>query len=224
MHAVSRKLLPLWLDYNITYTYKMKKTRLFSTLSVALMAVAALTFSSCINDDDDDNNALSQQEQMNAQLSLAGTHRGKMVYYEVDDNGTAKNDTVDATWMVNPDSTLVIYDFPLSQLGDNVADNDVKAAINALPNDDLTCQYYAVASNPVQCIVNPYTIEKNVTVNGTQKNLKFVFYANSGYSFMQYVTVGGKQTLGVQILYYSVWIDNVEQVPDGAKAFGLYQE
>lgn len=188
------------------------------------MAVAAISFSSCNDDDDDNYNWLSQQEQMNAQLSLAGTHRGKMIYYELDENGETKNDTVDASWMVNTDSTLVIYNFPLNQLGDQVQDNGVKEAIKALPNADITCQYYALTTNPVQCIVNPYTINRTVTVDGAQKKLMFVFYANSGYSFMQYVTVNGKQTLGVQILYYSVWIDGVEQVTEGAKAFGLYQE
>lgn len=202
----------------------MIKTRLFNLLSVALMAVAATAFSSCIDDDDDDNSGLSAQDQASAQLSLSGTHRGKMIYLSTDESGEAKNDTVDATWMVNPDSTLVIYDFPLSQLGDQIQDESLRTAIKALPNGDLTCQYYAVATNPVQCIVNPFTLSRSVTVDGAQKNLMFVFYANSVYSFMQYVTVNGKQTLGLQIIFYTVYVDGVEQTTEGGKAFGIYQE
>lgn len=206
-------------------TYQMINRRFFNVLAVALFSLSALTLSSCFgDDDDDDNNWLDQQEQKNAQLSVSGTHSGKMLYNTTDKDGETTRDTINASWTVNTDSTLVIHNFPLSQLGDNVNDEDVKAAIQALPNTELKCQYYAVTSSPVQCIVNPFTVQRTVNIKGVDRKLQFVFAANNGYSFMQYVTINNKQTLGLQILYYTVYIDDVEQTTEAYKAFAIYQE
>lgn len=180
----------------------MKK---LSILSLALCAMAAFTFTSCLDDDDDDNSLKPEQVQQ-CYAATRGSYTGILVYPR-NPNSTlvTDNDTVNASWTINTDSTMVLQNVPSAAIATAFSDSTLKAEIAAQPNQNINCYIGYIRVEPVQWLVNPQYLTYNVNYNGAAHKLQVGFYYNNLYSYGQFNTTTRK--MDVQIVVASAWID-----------------
>lgn len=181
----------------------MKHLKIFSML---LCGLTALVFTSCLNDNDDDN-YLTTTEIKQAYSAVAGSHSGKVVFPAQNPNVTSdKADTLAASWNVKNDSTLTIYNLPISKLAEYVQDADLKAAIADLPDTDVDCLIGFTQQSPVTFLINPATITYNsLSYGGGSHKVQIGFYVNSINSFGVYSS--STKVMSMQILVGGIYID-----------------
>lgn len=175
----------------------MKRLRF---LSFFFCAIAALAFTSCLNDDDDESRLTPEQVQQCYNLTR-GTHTGKL-YYPKDPASTQTNDndTVNAQWTINSDSTMVLQNIPAKALAAAITDADVKAAVSSQPDVNIPCYIGYFQNNPIEWLINPQTVTfDKVTYKGENHKVSLAFYINTYYSFGQYSSQNGVMQLQVVV-------------------------
>ncbi|MBP7767892.1 MAG: DUF4840 domain-containing protein [Prevotella sp.] len=182
----------------------MKHFKLFSLL---LCGLAAMAFTSCLNDDDD--NKLTPAEIQQAYLAVAGNHNGKVVFQATNPKNSAdKLDTLAASWNVTSDSTMTIYNVPISKLAPYINDDNLKAAIAQLPNATVQCFIGFTQLSPVTFLVNPNTLTyENLNYNGGTHKVQIGFYTSNYNSYGAYNA--SSRMMGVQIIIGGIFIDGV---------------
>lgn len=175
----------------------MKNFKFFAILA---MCIAALSFTSCNSDSDGNGIQLPSTTEAQAMLSkIAGTHKAG-VLFPGDTNYKIEKDSVgDLLCRVTTnDSTYVISNFPVKNFAKYVKDENLKKAIEALPNQDLKGKLY-----PYQYATSMFcTVTDNInfkTADG--KDAAIALYAGltnyslAGYTqnktFAIYLTPGG---------------------------------
>ena len=179
----------------------MKTSKHYLFVIVAIL-VAAFSFSSCINNDDDNTPAtLDKDTQRSCQMMMSGTHGSMVRMYYAKSNGyntvAEKYDSLEhASWSVKSDSTITLGAFPINKLdsalyvpaNDNTTTGkQVKAiqeAISAISTPIALRAVYFIPYNNSQYItgdgyqflVIPNVIKQEVTYEGGQHTLYFVFY------------------------------------------------
>jgi len=182
----------------------MKKQKQFITL-LLMLCMAMVSFTSC-NDDDDNNKALTAEEVQACFNTVKGSYNGKLVYKNASTtNSSDVTDTLDCSWSITTDSTLTINNFPVKLLANNVTDSTLKAAIQQLPAQSITCGTYYVNTNPVEFLVNPYTLTYNLNYGGEAHKVQIAFYIGNTFSFGAYTPANS--TLTMQIIEGGIYID-----------------
>ena len=163
------------------------KTKQF--VSILFGCLTALCVTSCLGDDTSDSNSQTLTKAQIAQCfnTVAGKYTGKLLYEAKSLDGyTTKVDTLDASWYIPTDSTLIITDFPAKAVAEYVSYQPLKAALAEAPNKTINCMTWYLETSPIEFLVNPYTIEYDLEFDGKQHKVHVVFYANNTYSFGVY--------------------------------------
>lgn len=180
----------------------MKKLTL---LSLMVCCLAAMSFISCDNNDDN-NTALSKDEKAQCLAAVKGDYTGKMVYADIDAKTLQTvNDTVDISWSILTDSTMIIKHFPTKALTVNITDNTLSSALTTAASVDMTCQISFVKTSPVTFLINPITPSYNLTYGGIIHQVQIPFYTNNGYTFGAYNATKG--LLQMQIVEGGIYVD-----------------
>ncbi len=161
----------------------MKKIKLYSIL-LASIAMVALGLTSC--NDSSYSRALSPQEIQTAYFTVRGYHTGKMYFLKeaANDNTNsesqkAETDSVDISWTIDSDSTMIIHDFPTHAFTEFVADDEMKEALLQQPNQDIKCHIYFFNLSPVCFYVGIDAPTYNITYGGKEHKVQLAFYQGS---------------------------------------------
>ncbi len=189
----------------------MRKIKFLGFFLSAVLTV--LGMSSCLGAADDNSSSITPEQKQQCYLSVAGPHSGKLVYYSgKTDAGAYKTDSVQSTWNITSDSTMVINNISskaiASVIDTTTAEHkEIREAIAAQPSKSMSCYIGFVNTNPIQWLINPIGLTYNVTYGGAAHQIKIVFYTNNSYSFGQYSS--STKVMQLQILVYGSYIDGV---------------
>lgn len=176
------------------------------------LAFVGCMFTSCLNDDDDNGNSftyLSKTEQLQAYSAIAGTHAGRIYWYDAQTGmSQARLDSADVTLNVVNDSTAYIYNFPTKPLADTIKTeySDLKAAMLQQPNTTLTIYTRYFRLTPIYFQADPYNITYNVTYGGANHKVEVAFYTQMpNYLFGTYDS--SSKQLQIVMNEGAVWVD-----------------
>lgn len=189
----------------------MKRLKLIALQLIGLAFVGCM-FTSCLNDDDDNGNSftyLSKTEQLQAYSAIAGTHAGRIYWYDAQTGmSQARLDSADVTLNVVNDSTAYIYNFPTKPLADTIKTeySDLKAAMLQQPNTTLTIYTRYFRLTPIYFQADPYNITYNVTYGGANHKVEVAFYTQMpNYLFGTYDS--SSKQLQIVMNEGAVWVD-----------------
>ncbi|MCI6618159.1 MAG: DUF4840 domain-containing protein [Prevotella sp.] len=177
------------------------KTITFKTL--LFCCFAALFFASCNNDDD---TSLTPEQRQAAFQMVKGQHEGDMMYNDL--TSTDPKDQVDTlrmSWNIMTDSTMVIYQFPVSLIAESITDDALKAAIAKVEPRDLQCRTFFFNLDPVAFYISPITLEYNLNYGEADHKVQVVFYVNHPVSQGSYRT--STKFMSMQIVVAAIYID-----------------
>jgi hypothetical protein len=179
----------------------MKK---FKILSVMLCCMAAMTLMSC--NDDDSSSSLTKEDVAQCFAAIKGVYTGKVVYGSVNANNTADiTDTLDVQWSAGTDSTLVIANFPAKLLAQNITNTELKAALSAAPNQNITCHTVFMQVSPITFLLNPVSPSYQLTYGGATHKVQVAFYINNYSSYGFYDT--SKKMMEFQLVEGAIFVD-----------------
>lgn len=163
----------------------MKKIKLYSVL-FASIAMIALGMTSCNDSSYSYGRPLSPQEIQTAYLTVRGYHTGKMYFLKEADNQNsesqkAKTDSVDISWTIDTDSTMIIHDFPTHAFAEFVADEEMKEALLQQPNQDIKCQTLFYNLTPIYFYVGVTAPTYNITYGGKEHKVQLAFYTGANF-------------------------------------------
>jgi hypothetical protein len=139
-------------------------------------------------------------------MTVAGNYTGKLYYEAKSSDGYATIvDSLDTSWYIPTDSTLIITDFPAKAVAGFVSYQPLKAALAEAPNKMVNCKTWYLKTSPIELLVNPYTIEYDLEFDGKQHKVHVVFYANNTYSFGVYDS--GSNSMVVKIIPAVIYVD-----------------
>jgi len=137
----------------------MKRKNLFF-LVIAFFATFSLV--SCLNDDYESKAKLPSVEELKAASKLIqGSYQGRIYQYGINDKTgkSEKKDSVNSSWEIKHDTTLVIRNFPSRMLAANVNDSVLRKAIAALPDQEIKCAIIGVFSvKPILFYAAPFSL------------------------------------------------------------------
>ncbi len=205
----------------------MKKNKLL-ILVVALMAT--LSFTACMNDDYEEQGKRklpTVAELKAASSSIQGLYQGKLYRYDQIGNSWQfeKKDSVNTTWEVKDDTTLVIKNFPAKMLATNVIDTDLKQAIAALPNQEIKCAVSVFSVKPILFYIAPYRLDLGkITYGGKTHNVAIAFLFKADYTYGGYDTE--RKVFATRLLEGGLMIDGVldQSVSKGFISFFLVSD
>lgn len=170
---------------------------------LGMLAIAGVTLTSC-DDDDDNNRGLTPQEIQTAFNTVKGAYNGKAIYSAKNPNNTKDvTDTVAVSWEINTDSTMTIHNFPVSVIGNSVADTVARKAFLSVGAKTLQCYIGFINLSPITFLVNPIAPEFTLTYGGASHKIQIPFYVNNYYSYGQYSS--GK--MAMQIVAAAIYVD-----------------
>lgn len=183
----------------------MRKISLFMLFLVSSMT---LCLTSCLGDDEDDS--LTQEQILTARQAMRGNYSGTTHSYVA--NSTKKDSTFNTSWTLN-DSTVTIYNFPVSQLAlalDSASHKTEIEAIKKAPAQQVKCYwgFYNTNNfgNPYYYFgVAPATVTVNFEADGKSHQLKASFQSLQSYMSVYSVT---QHLMGLQFLTYQIQLDN----------------
>ena len=174
----------------------MKKFKLFAILAVCF---AALSFTSCNSDSDSGMQVPSQVEAQAMLSKIGGSHLSGMLFIGDTNNKIEKDSVGQLICRVNvSDSTYTVQDFPVSKFARYVKNENLKKAIEALPNQTIKGKLY-----PYQYASSLFCTQlDNITFKTAEgKDAALAFYGGltnyslAGYAqnknFAIYLTPGG---------------------------------
>ena len=171
--------------------------------------LTALCVSSCLGDDtsESDSQTLTKAQIAQCFQTVAGNYTGKLYYEAASSDGyTTIVDSLDASWYIPTDSTLIITDLPAKALAEYVSYKPLKTALAEAPNKMVNCKTWYLETSPIEFLVNPYTIEYDLEFDGKQHKVNVVFYANNTYSFGVYDS--GEKSMVVKIIPALIYVDD----------------
>lgn len=187
----------------------MRKIKFFGFFLSAVLMVFGMT--SCLNSDDDNSKSLTPDQIQQCYYSVMGPHLGKLVYITGrTDNGNNKTDSIQASWNITSDSTLVMNNVSAKAIASAIdttttEHKEIRKAILAQPSKPMNCYIGFVNTNPIQWLINPTGITYNVNYGGKDHEVKILFYANNSYSFGQFNSTS--KIMQLQVLVYGAYID-----------------
>lgn len=183
----------------------MKKTYLL-LLFTAIFAVVGL--SSCLKDEPNNVPEVvlpSATELKLAASQLVGKYDGMLNSYIPLGQYYTKVDSTQTQWEMT-DTTLIVKSFPAKFLARNIVNDSLKKAVEALPNQTLTCAIRVFDINPTLFYVQPQSINLgHVKYEGKEHevSINFAFFPNFTYGGY----VQSTKTMTVRFMEQSLLVD-----------------
>ena len=202
----------------------MKRKNLFF-LVIAFFATFSLA--SCLNDDYESKAKLPSVEELRASShTIQGLYRGKLSRYGLNEREQLeRKDSVNTTWEIKDDTTLIIKNIPTKMLTASIIDTDLKQAIEALPNQEIKCAISVFSVKPILFYIAPYRLDLGkVTYGGKTHDVAIAFLFKADYTYGGYDT--DRKVLGARLLEAGMVVDGVfdKSVSKGVDYFFLASE
>lgn len=206
----------------------MKKNKL---LIFVVALIATLSFTACLNDDYEDQakrNRPTVEELRAASHTIQGLYHGKLSRYGLNEREQLeRKDSVNTTWEIKDDTTLIIKNIPTKMLTASIIDTDLKQAIEALPNQEIKCAISVFSVKPILFYIAPYRLDLGkVTYGGKTHDvaIAFLFKFKADYTYGGYDTE--RKVLAAPLLEGGLVIDGVldKSVSKGVDHFFLASE
>lgn len=180
-------------------------------ISVMFGCLTALFVTSCLSSEDDNYQDtsinLSRSEIAQCFQTVGGHYTGDLIH-SADNSQTYDGDTIVGTWYIPTDSTMIITNFPSRLLAENISYQPLREAMEAEPDQTISCKIEFITKEPLQFLINPGTLTYYLHYAGVDHKVYVVFLGNSGYSFGNYDTL--KDELSMQIVESNLYIDGLE--------------
>ena len=202
----------------------MKRKNLFF-LVIAFFATFSLA--SCLNDDYESKAKLPSVEELKAAShTIQGLYRGKLSRYGLNEREQLeRKDSVNTTWEIKDDTTLIIKNIPTKMLTASIIDTDLKQAIEALPNQEIKCAISVFNVKPILFYIAPYRLDLGkVTYGGKTHDVAIAFLFKNNYTYGGYDA--DRKVLGARLLEAGMVVDGVfdKSVSKGVDYFFLASE
>ena len=202
----------------------MKRKNLFF-LVIAFFATFSLA--SCLNDDYESKAKLPSVEELRAAShTIQGLYHGKLSRYGLNEREQLeRKDSVNTTWEIKDDTTLIIKNIPTKMLTASIIDTDLKQAIEALPNQEIKCAISVFSVKPILFYIAPYRLDLGkITYGGKTHDVAIAFLFKADYTYGGYDA--DRKVLGARLLEGGLVIDGVldKSVSKGADYFFLASE
>lgn len=202
----------------------MKRKNLFF-LVIAFFATFSLA--SCLNDDYESKAKLPSVEELRAAShTIQGLYHGKLSRYGLNEREQLeRKDSVNTTWEIKDDTTLIIKNIPTKMLTASIIDTDLKQAIEALPNQEIKCAISVFNVKPILFYIAPYRLDLGkVTYGGKTHDVAIAFLFKADYTYGGYDA--NRKVLATRLLEGGLVIDGVldKSVSKGVDYFFLASE
>ena len=161
-------------------------------LFLAIAFLAAISLASCLNDDYESKAKLPSAEELKAASKLIqGSYQGKIYQYGLNDRTgkSEKKDSVNSSWEIKDDSTLVIRNFPSRMLAANITDSVLRKAIAALPDQEIKCAITVFSVKPILFYAAPHAINLGkMTYKGQLHDISIHFRFEPTFTYGGYDT------------------------------------
>ena len=161
-------------------------------LFLVIAFFATFSLASCLNDDYESKAKLPSAEELKAASKLIqGSYQGNIYQYGLNDRTgkSEKKDSVNSSWEIKDDSTLVIRNFPSRMLAANVTDSVLRKAIAALPDQEIKCAITVFSVKPILFYAAPYTINLGkMTYKGQLHDISIHFRFDPSFTYGGYDT------------------------------------
>ena len=202
----------------------MKRKNLFF-LVIAFFATFSLA--SCLNDDYESKAKLPTVEELKAAShTIQGLYHGKLSRYGLNEREQLeRKDSVNTTWEIKDDTTLIIKNIPTKMLTASIIDTDLKQAIEALPNQEIKCAISVFNVKPILFYIAPYRLDLGkITYGGKTHDVAIAFLFKNNYTYGGYDA--DRKVLGARLLEAGMVVDGVfdKSVSKGVDYFFLASE
>ncbi len=202
----------------------MKRKNLFF-LVIAFFATFSLA--SCLNDDYESKAKLPSVEELRAaSRTIQGLYHGKLSRYGLNEREQLeRKDSVNTTWEIKDDTTLIIKNIPTKMLTASIIDTDLKQAIESLPNQEIKCAISVFSVKPILFYIAPYRLDLGkVTYGGKTHDVAIAFLFKNNYTYGGYDA--DRKVLGARLLEAGMVVDGVfdKSVSKGVDYFFLASE
>ena len=202
----------------------MKRKNLFF-LVIAFFATFSLV--SCLNDDYESKAKLPSVEELRAAShTIQGLYHGKLSRYGLNEREQLeRKDSVNTTWEIKDDTTLIIKNIPTKMLTASIIDTDLKQAIEALPNQEIKCAISVFNVKPILFYIAPYRLDLGkITYGGKTHDVAIAFLFKNNYTYGGYDA--DRKVVGARLLEAGMVVDGVfdKSVSKGADSFYLASE
>lgn len=202
----------------------MKRKNLFF-LVIAFFATFSLA--SCLNDDYESKAKLPSVEELRAAShTIQGLYHGKLSRYGLNEREQLeRKDSVNTTWEIKDDTTLIIKNIPTKMLTASIIDTDLKQAIEALPNQEIKCAISVFNVKPILFYIAPYRLDLGkVTYGGKTHDVAVAFLFKKNYTYGGYDA--DRKVVGARLLEAGMVVDGVfdKSVSKGVDYFFLASE
>ena len=202
----------------------MKRKNLFF-LVIAFFATFSLA--SCLNDDYESKAKLPSVEELRAAShTIQGLYHGKLSRYGLNEREQLeRKDSVNTTWEIKDDTTLIIKNIPTKMLTASIIDSDLKQAIEALPNQEIKCAISVFNVKPILFYIAPYRLDLGkITYGGKTHDVAIAFLFKNNYTYGGYDA--DRKVLGARLLEAGMVVDGVfdKSVSKGVDYFFLASE
>lgn len=180
-------------------------------LFLVIAFFATFSLASCLNDDYESKAKLPSAEELKAASKLIqGSYQGNIYQYGLNDRTgkSEKKDSVNSSWEIKDDSTLVIRNFPSRMLAANVTDSVLRKAIAALPGQEIKCAITVFSVKPILFYAAPYTINLGkMTYKGQLHDISIHFRFDPSFTYGGYDTES--KTSACYLKGVGVFVDGV---------------
>lgn len=202
----------------------MKRKNLFF-LVIAFFATFSLA--SCLNDDYESKAKLPSVEELRAAShTIQGLYHGKLSRYGLNEREQLeRKDSVNTTWEIKDDTTLIIKNIPTKMLTASIIDTDLKQAIEALPNQEIKCAISVFNVKPILFYIAPYRLDLGkITYGGKTHDVAIAFLFKNNYTYGGYDA--DRKVVGARLLEAGMVVDGVfdKSVSKGVDYFFLASE
>ncbi len=177
-------------------------------ITLMICCLAAVSLSSCLNEDE--YTGLTPEQKAAAFNTVKGTYEGDLIYpSQSASNKSDVTDTLKLKWEINTDSIMVIRNFPMSLLANNITNEDLAKALKAEQSRDLKCYINFTQVSPINFFVNPITPSFTLKYNDKNHLVQIAMLTNKIYSFGTYDSE--KSLLQMQIVEAAVYVNGILQ-------------
>jgi hypothetical protein len=180
-------------------------------LFLAIAFLATFSLASCLNDDYESKAKLPSAEELKAASKLIqGSYQGKIYQYGLNDRTgkSEKKDSVNSSWEIKDDSTLVIRNFPSRMLAANIKDSVLRKTIAALPDQEIKCAIGVYSVKPILFLAAPYAINLGkMTYKGQLHDISIHFRFEPTFTYGGYDTES--KTSACRLRGILVYVDGV---------------
>ena len=196
-------------------------------LFLVIAFFATFSLASCLNDDYESKAKLPSVEELRAAShTIQGLYRGKLSRYGLNEREQLeRKDSVNTTWEIKDDTTLIIKNIPTKMLTASIIDTDLKQAIEALPNQEIKCAISVFNVKPILFYIAPYRLDLGkITYGGKTHDVAIAFLFKNNYTYGGYDA--DRKVVGARLLEAGMVVDGVfdKSVSKGVDYFFLASE